>query len=795
MTTRGFLLILIFLVRVVGAQTPDELREQILALYADRDYLTAATLLTKLENDDRDAFRANNYDYLLARIEERLGDTAAAAAHFQDVANRRSVLREYALWHLARIARSSGNLLFERLLLAELASFSPDSLLAFPAERRLAESWLDGGNYDLAIAQLERHPARNDPNAPIDVRDSRERQSLLAEAYIRAGNHAKARELFTDLVTGIPDPAQPDDAALDAVRGLDTIDSTRSGPPSIDDREHLRRANIYQFNREFENARLHYMAVINDFRGSELAPEATFHIGRGYAMMLDHTEAVQWFERILEQFPEHPIAAEAQLYAASSYARVGKYREAVYRYKAYIEKFPEGERVDRAYLNVIDVLRDQREEIEALKWADTLRSKFQGRQPAALATFAEVRIHLARTNWERALEALDRLEKYSDLGGASVPGGTTRAEIRFLRGYAIEQLRRYPEAIDVYLSIPDGSNEYFGWRSTERLRALAIHPNAKQFIEAKSAELKSQKSSDPDSTRRNIQSLVRLTDSLDEKKKLLAQLRTIYATLPAYSVAKVRPVKNGRQAVSKRTKAGSRTASTGDELLFLGLYDEAAPEMESKAKNASSSRDLDYTIAAFYTRGDLPDRGAAFAESFWKLPADYQIELIPADALELLYPAPFSDLLLRHAPQRNMDPRFLLSIMRQESRFRADARSDAAARGLMQFISTTANRVAAELGREDFQQEDLYDPSTAILFGSHYTGNLLKQFPNETEAVVASYNGGDDNMRRWLARAKSDQPDQYVSEIMYAQTKGYVERVMCNYRMYSALYDEGLKRK
>jgi soluble lytic murein transglycosylase len=225
------------------------------------------------------------------------------------------------------------------------------------------------------------------------------------------------------------------------------------------------------------------------------------------------------------------------------------------------------------------------------------------------------------------------------------------------------------------------------------------------------------------------------------------------------------------------------------------LYDEAAPEMESKISTATPSPDLNYTIADYYTRGDLADRGVAFAESLWKLPADYQIELIPANALELLYPAPYGDLLLRYSPPRNVDPRFLLSIMRQESRFRTDARSPAAARGLMQFISTSANRVAAELGRENFRQEDLYDPSTAILFGSHYTGNLFKQFPNEDEAVVASYNGGDDNMRRWLSRTKSDQPDRYVSEIMYAQTKDYVERVMCNYRMYAALYDEGLKRK
>ncbi len=133
--------------------------------------------------------------------------------------------------------------------------------------------------------------------------------------------------------------------------------------------------------------------------------------------------------------------------------------------------------------------------------------------------------------------------------------------------------------------------------------------------------------------------------------------------------------------------------------------------------------------------------------------------------------------------------------MRQESRFRPDARSVVAARGLMQFIGPTARRVADELGRERFGREDLYDPSTSVLFGTHYLAGLFEIFPGRTEAVVAAYNGGDDNMRRWLARARSAQPERYVSEIMFAQTKEYVERVMANLRMYTYLYDERLGPK
>jgi soluble lytic murein transglycosylase len=73
--------------------------------------------------------------------------------------------------------------------------------------------------------------------------------------------------------------------------------------------------------------------------------------------------------------------------------------------------------------------------------------------------------------------------------------------------------------------------------------------------------------------------------------------------------------------------------------------------------------------------------------------------------------------------------------------------------------------------------------------------NLFKKFPRQPQAVAASYNGGEDNMARWLARAKTDNPDRYVPEIAFAQSKDYVYKVMANYRVYQVFYDEKLTAK
>jgi soluble lytic murein transglycosylase len=190
----------------------------------------------------------------------------------------------------------------------------------------------------------------------------------------------------------------------------------------------------------------------------------------------------------------------------------------------------------------------------------------------------------------------------------------------------------------------------------------------------------------------------------------------------------------------------------------------------------------------------LPNRTVRFAEQVWKgIPADYVIDLAPRELVEMLYPVPFRESLLKHAPSRNVDPRFVLSIARQETRFQPEAKSVAAARGLMQFIPATARDVAAALKLPSFAQDDLYDADIAILLGSAYLSDLFKQFPDQPQAVAGAYNGGADNLARWIARSRSNDPDRYVPEIGFSQTKDYVYKVLTNYWTYQHLYDARLE--
>jgi soluble lytic murein transglycosylase len=159
------------------------------------------------------------------------------------------------------------------------------------------------------------------------------------------------------------------------------------------------------------------------------------------------------------------------------------------------------------------------------------------------------------------------------------------------------------------------------------------------------------------------------------------------------------------------------------------------------------------------------------------------------------YPAPYRQAIITTAKARKLDPRFILALIKQESVFRPLAKSPAGARGLLQLTIDAAQKYAANAGMEPVQESQLYQPETSIRLGGEYLAELSAMFPNLPEAVAASYNGGEDNVARWVRRAKQKDPGVFTSEVGFDETKAYVQKVMNNYRVYKQLYTPDLTRR
>jgi soluble lytic murein transglycosylase-like protein/TolA-binding protein len=780
------LLLFVALLTVAAFTAVAQSADPIIAAVEAGDWQTARSEISKVRAANEALFRDKNYEYLLGRIAEQTGDTASAVANYQAIATNNSKLKEYALWRLAKLARATGDLVLERERLQQLIAAAPSSLLFDAATLRLTESFFESG--DFASAASAAKPLTLSKN----INMSREGAALMGLSLLRAGKTTEARDTFARLVMQMPDASRPDDYALEAVRQIDALDKNS---PLTSEAEHLLFASVYQFNRDFAGARVHYQTLIDRYPKSTTVPNAIFQIARGLYNEGKYDDAVKLFQKVFDLYPQSSSARDAVGFLASSYVRMKRTDDAVNAYKLLIDKFPDNPNPERAYQNIIDALHEAGRYPEALNWVQQARARFKTDIANALVLFAQLRIHMAQGSWATVVRDADELVKFSDLGGTRVPGGTNTAEVNFLRAFALEQLGRTEEAIAAYLAIPDGRNEYYGTRSTQRLLDLATNQKTRSLVQMRlNALLNESKTASAagqfEQARTSAQSTLRLTNDPQARAEALKILQATYSALSAYRL----PSFNKITLLKQDPEIGPHEA-LANSLLLLGLYDEALPELLA-ARKVSAGPDEDYSVAVLSLRAGIPNRAVRFAEQVWKnVPADYVIELAPHQLVELLYPVPFRESLLKHASSRNVDPRFVLSIARQESRFQAEAKSVAAARGMMQFIASTANEMATELKLSNFNQDDLYNADTAILFGSQHLANLFKQFPNQPQAVAGAYNGGADNLARWIARSRANEPDRYVPEIGFTQTKDYVYKVMANYWTYQRFYDAQLQPK
>jgi soluble lytic murein transglycosylase len=138
-----------------------------------------------------------------------------------------------------------------------------------------------------------------------------------------------------------------------------------------------------------------------------------------------------------------------------------------------------------------------------------------------------------------------------------------------------------------------------------------------------------------------------------------------------------------------------------------------------------------------------------------------------------------------------MDRNELLAISRQESSFKADARSGANAWGLMQLMPFTAKRLVKSTkisGKEQIKiPEDLMKPEVNIPLATDYVRELQSRFSNNQAQVYAAYNAGVQTVDSWLARRLFEDRLLFIELIPYQETREYVKGVWRNQKVYDYL--------
>ena len=125
-----------------------------------------------------------------------------------------------------------------------------------------------------------------------------------------------------------------------------------------------------------------------------------------------------------------------------------------------------------------------------------------------------------------------------------------------------------------------------------------------------------------------------------------------------------------------------------------------------------------------------------------------------------------NDIILKYAKEYDVDPNFVKAVIKQESRFKANAGSRAGAKGLMQLMPATAR---------SYGVTNVYDPEQNVKAGVKMLSELIKRYNGNLEDVLAAYNWGIGNLRL-EAQGKKVRPKE---------TRQYVPAVLGFYREYS----------
>lgn len=174
--------------------------------------------------------------------------------------------------------------------------------------------------------------------------------------------------------------------------------------------------------------------------------------------------------------------------------------------------------------------------------------------------------------------------------------------------------------------------------------------------------------------------------------------------------------------------------------------------------------------------------------------AEQLVALAPADASppvalrRLIFPTPYLDLVLDETRANGVDPRLLYALLRQESLFNPGATSWVGARGLAQVMPATGEGIAQRLGVNGFQIDDLYRPHVSIRFGAFYIGQQIQNMEGSIQGGLSAYNGGLGNAQRWANGTTVADPDLFVENIDYPETRNYVKLVYGYYGAYRRLY-------
>lgn len=491
----------------------------------------------------------------------------------------------------------------------------------------------------------------------------------------------------------------------------------------------MKCADILFKYRKYDLAENLYEEIISTFPDAKDIAEVYYNRARALYYKKDYKGAINQCNEIISRFPTSDIITKVHYFLANSIFALGERYSAIEKYNKIITQYPESSYARESYLRLAECYFQLNEPEKGIFHWKQVFEKYPDSSQAMNALWNLGRYYTKNNNNSEALEAYRLLsERFSksSLGDDAL----------YWRGKTLQKMGLEEEARVIYEKL---LREYPLSYYTERITKQRDDLNFVGLISISEKE---------DFT--NLEEFLLKYAKIEGKGQLSLLKAELFEEISFYkeSIIELKETLN---------------YYPGNIFLLFKLSD-------VYKKNLDYYNSLNYTEIIFNYLMD-----------------NRQLDDLPFELWESLYPIFFEDIIREYTQKYEIDSLLVMAMIREESRFNSWDESVAGARGLMQIIFSTAEWIAQKINIIDFNDEMLFSPKVNINLGCWYIHYLKEKFSNDYILMISGYNAGPGITDKWLERYDQSDLDNFVENIPYAETREHIKKVMKSYQMYKKL--------
>lgn len=666
---------------------------------------------------------------LRARIKFEANDFAGAAQILNsDVFAQKTTLGDYALWLRGRALQSAGNHSEAMQVFEKASQEFPDSLRSNESKLLWANSALQSGQ------------AARIPNFLSELNDKRNADALLltAKSFEAQNDQTNAIKFYRQVYFY----AAGTNAAKEAETKL--VSSNQPLIPQTADEIAARADTLFKTRaatdaertKNYLEAEKAYAQLVSSFPNAA-TPQIYLRRMINLANLKRMPDAQIAFNAIA---PNAKEKEEAYYQLALGYAKNRLWANARTTVEEMRSKFPNGKLTPKTVIAVGMAARDAKNKPDEIYFLRSAVASFPQAIEVAQAQFELAWLEHENNNFQESSRMLtEHLARYVDRDNAN------RGKAGYWAARDSERAGKIAEACALYdATVYRYSANWYGYIALQKLTALRGRGQCQ--------------------TPPNFPSGSLIPKAVENLKQI--------TVAPETSTAKE-----------------LERASKSEELSTVGLFDWSIDELKEAQKTAVNSPKINLSLAKHYRlKGDQVNALLSLAKSYPDYSQMFPEEL-GREEWDIFYPLTSWNDIKYWAKQRNLDAYQVAGLIRQESIFDPKAKSGANAYGLMQLLIPTAQLMARKYGASSpVSGSSLFNPPLNIELGTAYMQEQLTKY-GRIEYMAVAYNAGPGRVTQW-AKILPLEIDEYVEEIPFKETKGYVQGVIRNSAQYRRLYDE-----